>query len=252
MHVGSINGTVYLPMELTAIKAQACPNSKKLTDVQTAAMIKRTAVPPKERQKCIVEGLKKIFNNDLNNDSMAKEFSISVVPDMTVIKSRVLDPPSLMYAKSDAQKTLDVPQVKPVAGKWNMPPDAHYVKAMELIRWGLLYLSDPTRYKRGEQEISFDQQVGASWNRFKMPLRNCVWTGEIREGHLQRGPERGLDGRPSSLRVGARSQRGEGVQSLAREDQAGEGSGATDDRGPGRRQKRPRAQPDQADRRRRP
>jgi hypothetical protein len=142
MHVGSINGTIYVPMELTEIKAQACPNSKKLTDTQTAAMIKSTAVPPKERQKRIVEGLKQLTsNNPMSNDPMAKEFGISVEYNMANIKARVLDSPSLQYRKPNAERADDGPFLTAKDGKWNMPQSAHYIKAMALNHWGVLDLA---------------------------------------------------------------------------------------------------------------
>jgi hypothetical protein len=42
---------------------QVCPRQKKLTDQQTANMIRKTAVRPAERKANIINGLKMMNNN---------------------------------------------------------------------------------------------------------------------------------------------------------------------------------------------
>ena len=41
LHVGNPNKQVYLPLEFLVLKRQACPQSKRLKDDETAAMIRR-------------------------------------------------------------------------------------------------------------------------------------------------------------------------------------------------------------------
>jgi hypothetical protein len=78
------------------LKKQACPNTKKLRDDETASMIRHTAVIPVERQKRIHENLNMI-NKVFENDPFAKAFDISVQGAMMPINGRVLEPPVLGY-----------------------------------------------------------------------------------------------------------------------------------------------------------
>lgn len=64
---------------------QACPNSKKLSEDQTAAIIKSTAVTPKERKEKIEQSLKSL---KLGNNQFAKEFGISVQSSMEKVTAR--------------------------------------------------------------------------------------------------------------------------------------------------------------------
>ena len=78
------------------LKKQACPNTKKLRDDETAVMIKHTAVPPAERQRRIHENLNMI-NSGFAKDPFARAFDISVLGEMMAINGRVLEPPVLGY-----------------------------------------------------------------------------------------------------------------------------------------------------------
>jgi len=78
------------------LKKQACPNTKKLRDDETAAMIKHTAVIPAQRQKRIQDNLDMI-NNAFKRDPYATAFDITVQGTLMQINGRVLDPPTLGY-----------------------------------------------------------------------------------------------------------------------------------------------------------
>lgn len=52
LHVGNKDRTIYLPMEFCQI-VQGQKHNKKLSDEQTANMIKETAKRPRERQRLI-------------------------------------------------------------------------------------------------------------------------------------------------------------------------------------------------------
>ena len=78
------------------LKRQACPNTKKLRDDETAIMIRHTAVIPAERQRRIQDNLA-MLNNAFTLDPFAKAFDINVRGTLMQINGRVLDPPILGY-----------------------------------------------------------------------------------------------------------------------------------------------------------
>ncbi|CAB4068993.1 ELF2C [Lepeophtheirus salmonis] len=128
LHVGNPKATIYLPPELCILKTQACPNSKKLSDVETANMIRKTAVAPMDRKKIISTNLKSL-NDFFSKDKYANEFGISMSKDMTLINARVLDPPKLEY---NGGKTIG-----PRDGKWNAASLA-FQSGKALRNWALL------------------------------------------------------------------------------------------------------------------
>lgn len=67
---------------------------KKLTENQTAQMVKNAARPPAERRQTIENCIKDI---KYNQDPVLKEFGIDVHEQFATIPGRVLDQPSLAY-----------------------------------------------------------------------------------------------------------------------------------------------------------
>ena len=74
-------------MHFFSMQRQAAPNTKKLTEDQTATMIRYTAVKPEERQRKIEDGLKKLQlgEADRQRNPYAKEFGISVLDKMATV-----------------------------------------------------------------------------------------------------------------------------------------------------------------------
>lgn len=68
---------------------------KKLTDNQTAVMVKNAARPPAERRQTIEQCIRDIKYNE---DAVLKEFGVSVSEKFASIPTRILDQPSLAYA----------------------------------------------------------------------------------------------------------------------------------------------------------
>lgn len=67
----------------------------KLNDLQTANMIKETAVPPALRKGMIEKHIKDI---NFNQDPVLKEFGVKVESNLHQIEqARVLPPPTLVY-----------------------------------------------------------------------------------------------------------------------------------------------------------
>merc|ERR1712129_147127 len=108
------------------MKTQALPNNKELGEEETAQMIRKTAVTPKER----IENSLKNISNTFKNDEYAKEFGLSVEGVMSQIQARVYDPPHLAYKDLTRMESLPnvqglTPAIIPFkiphpGGKWDM------------------------------------------------------------------------------------------------------------------------------------
>lgn len=70
---------------------------KKLSDTQTAAMVKHAARPPQERRTTIENCIHDI---KYNQDPVLKEFGVEVVEKFASVPARVLDQPSLAYGQN--------------------------------------------------------------------------------------------------------------------------------------------------------
>ena len=134
---------LHLPLELCRLKKQPAPNSKKLTDKQTAEMIKFTAIKPEERMKRIQQGLRDLNNNG-KGDPFAKAFGITVEDNFQKISGRVLPAPKLAYRderKPDDRKAPK-PEIQPKDGKWDLARARHhFVDSRSLNHWGILDLA---------------------------------------------------------------------------------------------------------------
>jgi len=132
--VGSKQKTIYVPMEFCSMEKQPMPIKKKLPEDAIAKMIRATAVKPDERQKKIIDGLKK--NNSMyKDDPYAREFGINVSGEMAKLTGRVLDAPIIEYA---ANKTVTINNKSP--GKW-FQDKCHYVSAKSCTNWCLVDLA---------------------------------------------------------------------------------------------------------------
>lgn len=67
---------------------------KKLTENQTATMVKNAARPPAERRQTIEQCIRDI---EYNKDPVLSDFGISVTERFASVPARVLDQPSLAY-----------------------------------------------------------------------------------------------------------------------------------------------------------
>ena len=129
LHVGSKERHVYLPIDVCKIVGgQRC--IKKLTDLQTANMIKHTAAPPSQRKRAINEA---VMRAGFESDPLAKEFGISVSNTMAEIPSRVLQPPKLKYSGYNKEVT-------PGEGKgcWDMGNGTKFYQGIRVSQWAVL------------------------------------------------------------------------------------------------------------------
>jgi len=128
LHVGAVNKTIYIPMEFCEMLPQSLPRGKKLSDICTATMIRKTAVAPQERKKKIMAGLRE-SGNLFMNDEFAIEFGISFEQRMMQITGRVLDAPSIGY-KNQAKCHIDPKE----PGVWR-PRNLEYRDGKSLKKW---------------------------------------------------------------------------------------------------------------------
>jgi len=156
IHLGSVQKTFYIPVELCEMKNQPLPQCKKLGDEDTAQMIRKTAVTPKERKERIENSLRNI-SNTFKSDEYAKEFGLSVEGVMSQIQARVYDPPHLAY--KDLSRMVQSPngqgmspaivpfKIPQPGGKWDMfkgPKGSKlsFIDNRHLKNWAILDLAN--------------------------------------------------------------------------------------------------------------
>ena len=133
--LGSRNKTIYIPLELCEVASQPLPRSKQLPDQAQAAMIRSTAVRPGDRERMILEELRR-NNNIHKDDPFAKKFNLSIADNLVTLTGRILTPPSIEYQQ---QKTEDINPKDP--GKWFQNKGSKYVSGGELNNWAVLDLA---------------------------------------------------------------------------------------------------------------
>jgi len=156
IHLGSTEKTFFIPVELCEMKTQPIPQCKKLTDDETAHMIRKTAVTPKERKERIENSLRNI-SNTFKDDEYAKEFGLSVEGIMSQIQARVYDSPQLAYKELSMSENIQnfqniSPSIVPFkipkpGGKWDMTKGMKgsklgFIDNRHLKNWSILDLAD--------------------------------------------------------------------------------------------------------------
>lgn len=145
MQVGK-RGTM-LPIECCEIApGQHC--RRKLSDLQTSAMIKKTAVPPRERFQRLVEASKQLTSTAMN---YCNEFEMKVDTAPVRVEARVLDPPIIKYG---SERT-----VRPRDGVWRI--DGRFLRPAMINKWAIAVLGD-VRQERVNYVVQQFQKEGAS------------------------------------------------------------------------------------------
>lgn len=137
---GSNERQLYLPLEVCEI-APAQRYMKKLSEEQTADMIKITCQKPHLRLEKCAAGIKEMR---LTQNPILDDFSFAISTDFVKADARQLAPPKIFYAKSSR-----VSEVHPEEGAWNLRDKKMYVGA-KLKSWAVLVLS--SRIQKGEVE----------------------------------------------------------------------------------------------------
>ncbi|KAL1436449.1 hypothetical protein MTO96_049682 [Rhipicephalus appendiculatus] len=136
---GSAAHPVYIPLEVCElVEGQHC--RKKLDEIQTAEMIKRTAKQPSKRFQEIRQSVRDLVNS---TEDYLREFEIKISTDPTQLKGRVLDPPSLVFENNALSKPRD--------GTWELRGQ-HFYKAATMDRWAVVNM---TRFAQRDSLDSF-------------------------------------------------------------------------------------------------
>lgn len=165
LHVGQKSRNVFLPIDVCKIVGgQRC--MKKLTDMQTASMIKHTAKPAHDRCRIINE---KVRNAAFHQDEVAKEFSMGIDTEMVSVPGRVLDPPAVTYKHRAVQPRFG-------AGSWDMRNGEKFYDGVEVKKWALIVCS---RCNRSEY-VNFVQKLQQKSGEMGMSLSNPLDCIEVR------------------------------------------------------------------------
>ena len=172
--LGSRNKTIYIPMEYCEVSSQALPRTKQLSDMAQATMIRQTARKPGEREKMIMEELKK--NNQIyKNDPFAKSFNLSIADNLVQLTGRILPPPSIEYQN---HTSLKIKNEDP--GKW-MQRGYKYVFGGELNNWAILDLAGLRPDERTSVIQSFGKIGGEVGLKIQCQERKSVFTYNCNE-----------------------------------------------------------------------
>ena len=135
LQVGQETKHTFLPLEVcNIVKGQRC--IKKLTDIQTSTMIKKTSLNAPNRETEIKQIIRKA---KINEDQYIKEFEIGVDDQLIKVDGRVLEAPILQY------KTMQgiVNNVIPRRGKWDMINKQFY-DGIEIKTWAIACFASKT------------------------------------------------------------------------------------------------------------
>ncbi|XP_026820735.1 protein argonaute-2-like [Rhopalosiphum maidis] len=164
LHVGNVNKKTAIPIELCIVQRGQL-RLKKLSEMQTATMVRNAARPPAERRQTIENCIKDI---KYNQDPVLNEFGISVTENFASIPARVLPQPVLSYA--NGEKT-------PNAGVWKIDKSL-FTKAVCITRWVVLNLDGRTNMqsiKNFERTlIASGNSLNVSVNPMNPPINNVV------------------------------------------------------------------------------
>ncbi|VVC37415.1 Argonaute linker 2 domain,Ribonuclease H-like domain,PAZ domain,Piwi domain,Argonaute, linker 1 [Cinara cedri] len=130
LNVGKVDRITALPIELCTVQKGQI-KLIKLTDNQTARMVRSATRPPAERRQKIENFIEDI---KYNNDLVLKEFGINIHEKFDRVLARVLDEPYLAYYHNR--------EIKPIGGVWK--PDKFF-KPAKLTRWVVYNLDMHTR-----------------------------------------------------------------------------------------------------------
>ncbi|KAJ9070224.1 hypothetical protein DSO57_1010708 [Entomophthora muscae] len=140
---------VLIPMELCEVlPGQRYP--KKLSESQTAEMIKITCVPPKVRADKIKAGLRLM---ECDKNECLKQFGIAVTPTLKVVNSRILPTPTVLYHPTSKEKAL-----RPMDGAWNLR-DKKLFEGKSLKVWAVVVFGKEVRLRRRTVETFLKEHI---------------------------------------------------------------------------------------------
>jgi len=158
LQVGQEHKHTYLPLEVcNIVQGQRCV--KKLTDMQTSTMIKATARSAPDRQREIINLIKKA---DFNNDPYVKEFGLNISNNLMEVRGRVLPPPKIQYGGRTRQQAL------PNGGVWDMR-GKQFFTGIEIREWAIACFA-PQRTVKEDALRNFTLSLQKISNDAGMPI----------------------------------------------------------------------------------
>ncbi len=154
--VGTAEKATYLPVELCRVLPEQMYR-RKLTDDETAEMIKYAARPPQENAVSIMNrglGVVGIFGN--KNNLVHDAFGLKVEPRMITVNARILASPKILYKPGQDATPRD--------GSWNMIR-IQFTVPVAIKDWSYIKFSLGSR--RPDNQFKSDLEV------FQKTLKDC-------------------------------------------------------------------------------
>ena len=136
--VGSPERHTWIPMEVCEI-VPGQRYIRRLDELQTAGMVKATAIRPGDRFNTIQNG-RKLLNYE--KDEFANSFGLRIDGSMMQVNGRVLPAPTLLYHPSSREKTL-----QPRGGGWNLR-DKKIPDGKRLNSWAVVVFGSDREFRR--------------------------------------------------------------------------------------------------------
>jgi hypothetical protein len=157
--IGSANRANYVPAELCEIEAGQ-PYRGKLSDVETAQMIRAACRPPRANAEAITRaGLPLLGLSPLQTPIGG--FGIAVASEMPNIPGRELSPPGLTYAMGKAAV---------MNGSWNIR-NAQFHRGAVVASWWVLVVRDGPR--TSQETTGTDPALKNLVTKFRGKLQQC-------------------------------------------------------------------------------
>lgn len=137
----------YVPMELCSTEAK---NKKKLSDQETATMIRHTAVRAPERRNQIMRWIEQ---SEVSQDPILRAYNIKVDLRMTQLDGRVLPGPDIQYGKNSTIMSNEIGE----RGAWDHRSRI-FLNPMSVVNWVVLNLGGP-RLSQGVDKL-IDMLIG--------------------------------------------------------------------------------------------
>lgn len=129
LNCGTRENPVWIPPELCEVMPGQAFRGK-LSDHQTAEMIKVAARGPAENARRIANGAHRVIGFQSNNPSLAA-FGVGVDSKLTVVKGRILPAPPVTYGGES--------EIIPTQASWNMR-GKKFAKPVKITNWSFLKL----------------------------------------------------------------------------------------------------------------
>uniref|UniRef100_A0A646QFB5 Argonaute-2 n=1 Tax=Hemiscolopendra marginata TaxID=943146 RepID=A0A646QFB5_9MYRI len=161
----------YLPIEVCRIPRGQ--QHKKLSDIQTAEMIKAAATPAFIRERNIQDMVRGI---NFKNDDYVRDFGLSFNDSLMKVEGRVLPAPEIQMKNSF--------KVQPRIGVWDMR-SKEFFEPVEIRSWGMLIFVQKDRFRNQDVDnftrefVKIGRSVGSRVEQAKF-IEYCIRINDVR------------------------------------------------------------------------